>query len=108
MPAAGGRSKDSAPSRGERTTYGVGLGWIVGGFPSPEGVGATPFFAGIGVGLVAEFGLWAVSRRCDCASRGGWRSRSGYDFAAVDSAAFFSLLSAASGSGIETRPTPHS
>ena len=39
------------------------VGWIIGGFPSPEGTGATLFFVGIAVGLVAELGLWLATRR---------------------------------------------
>jgi hypothetical protein len=38
-------------------------GWILGGFPSPTGAGATLFVVGLAVGLVAELCVWIASRR---------------------------------------------
>jgi hypothetical protein len=39
------------------------VGWAVGGFPTPDGTGATLAFFGIGVALAAEAGLSVASRR---------------------------------------------
>ena len=39
------------------------LGWVVGGFPAPDGDAQSLLLAGIALGLVAEVGVWAATRR---------------------------------------------
>lgn len=39
------------------------LGWVLGGFPTPNGDGQWFLLAGIALGLFAEAGVWAATRR---------------------------------------------
>jgi hypothetical protein len=39
------------------------LGWVLGGFRAPDGDGQWFLLAGIALGLFAEAGVWAATRR---------------------------------------------